>query len=87
MLGLRIAVVSLVAAMISAHAVAQTSDTGPITFPPATQPSPAQCSTVTTLPGPGPDGTVLFFDGGFFARNGAVYFGTFPNQITGCSNG
>jgi len=86
MLGQRIAIASVVAAIISLQAVAQTSDTGPVTFPPATQPTPAQCDTVTTLPGPGPDGSVLFFDGGFFARNGAVYFGTFPSQVTNCSN-
>jgi hypothetical protein len=86
MLGQRIAIASVVAAIISLQAVAQTSDTGPVTFPPATQPTPAQCDSVTTLPGPGPDGRVFFNDGGFFARNGAVYFGTFPNQVTNCSN-
>jgi hypothetical protein len=84
MFGQRIAVASVVAAIISLNAVAQTSDTGPITFPPTTDTFITSCSSFVTLPGPG--GNVIFLDGGFFKRNGAIYFGTFPNQGNGCTN-
>lgn len=38
------------------------------------------------LEGPSIGGKVLLFRGGFFFRNGAVVYGTFPNQVPGCSN-
>jgi hypothetical protein len=83
MSGLRILVAFAIVAMISLAGGAQSTDTGPVTFPATTDQNPPKCETVTVLSGPG--GKVFFLYGGFFARNGTTYFGTFQGT-PGCGN-
>lgn len=82
MLGHRIVMASVIASMISFHAIAQTTDTGPVVFPNVTNTSISDCWAGGSRSGPG--GKVIFLRGGFVLRNGAVYFGTDPNQGNGC---
>lgn len=82
-----VAVLVIAGLTLAAPAMAQLSDTGPITFPPTTQTGLTQCGPpITSLDGPSVGGKVLFFRGGFFLRNGSVLYGTFPNQVPACIN-
>src|SRR4051794_15848897 len=82
MSSLRIMIVSFIVSAMVLQAVAQTPDTGPISFPAVTNTNLIDCYGYPgTIAGPG--GKVFFLRGGFYNRNGVIYFGT-DTQDPGC---
>src|ERR1700740_521482 len=79
----RILIASAIATMVGLTAAAQAPPgTGPITFPSVTNQSPSKCESATVIATSG--GKAFFLHGGFYARNGATYFGTFLS-LPGCN--